>query len=121
MRATSRLSSTGSALYFRKIPVVHVETDQMPDEYGLDTAIVGEDNLVICASHQQRTPIYEHLEDAHIQRYGPRIRHLIDPRQRWVLACPVIGGEPFERIPTGVICFYGTQDIVRNPRKGGTT
>lgn len=100
----------------RKVPEVHVETDQMPDEYGLDTAIIDEDNLVICASYQQRGPIYEHLEEGHLQRYGPRIRHLIDPRQRWVLACPVIAHGSPNADPKGVICFYSTQDVVRYSR-----
>lgn len=100
----------------RKVPEVHIETDQMPDEYGLDTAILDEDNLVICAAYRQRVPIYEYLEDGHLQRYGSSIRHLVDPRQRWVLACPVIPVGGLNNLPQGVICFYSTQEIVRNSR-----
>lgn len=88
---------------------LHVETDPMPKEYGLDYVIVGEDDLVICSSFLKRTPLFETLEPGHTAAYSLRIRHHIDPNQSWILACPVLDQGDRAKDPLGVVCFFSTQ------------
>lgn len=99
----------------RKAYRIHVETDPMPDEYGLDKAFIHEDNLVICSAFINRAPVYDELESDHMKRYGARIRHAIDPKQRWVLACPVFRKPQNDEQPNGVIVFFGTKPLVSAP------
>lgn len=95
----------------RRIDAVHVETEEMPDEFALDAVdlALDADTVVICRSFSERRPLYVALDDDLRARYRPEIANAIDPRQTWVLACPVIPrGGGGQRAPLGVICFYGS-------------
>jgi hypothetical protein len=96
----------------RKDYDIHIETVHMPGEFGLDYAVVGEDDLGICEAFQQRKPVYRVLSENR-DRYAPRIRTQIDPHQKWVLACPVFDPDNHSGPPIGVICFYSTEEIIR--------
>lgn len=88
---------------------IHIETDEMPAEYGLQTASVTRDRLVICESFKTRAPIYRLLDGSQMDKYNEAIRKSIDPRQRWVLASPVLDVKNPESPPIAVICFFSTQ------------
>ncbi|WNI17316.1 hypothetical protein [Actinacidiphila sp. ITFR-21] len=55
------------------------------------------------------------MPDDHADWYEPDVGRMIEPRQRWVLACPVLkldtltNSHRLEHAPHGVIVFYGTQ------------
>lgn len=106
--------SRGGQIILRKDQSIHIETAHMPGEYGLDYAVVGVDDLGICKAYQQRGPVFEVLHGG--EHYGPRIANYIDPHQKWVLACPVLAPNTMEESPLGVICFYSTENVVRNER-----
>jgi hypothetical protein len=89
---------------------IHFEADEMPAEFGLDKVYVDSDDLVICRSFKTGDPIYEVLPSDHMNRYDERIKSKIDPKQSWVLACPVFASERAKgRTRLGVVCLYGKE------------
>lgn len=87
---------------------------RMPREFGFTRIAVDTPHIVSGASYLERTPIYQELPEDHHSRYDSRVARMIEPRQRWVLACPVLALEPETdrhdeaNPPHGVIVFYGT-------------
>jgi len=88
----------------------------MPREFGFTTISVDTPHIVIGRAYRERSPVYEDLPVDHHNWYDARIGRMIDPKQRWVLACPVLAldaetNRHDERNPPhGVICFYGVND-----------
>lgn len=88
----------------------------MPREFGFTTISVNTPHIVIGRAYRERSPVYEDLPVDHHGWYDARIGRMIDPKQRWVLACPVLAldaetNRHDERNqPHGVICFYGVDD-----------
>jgi hypothetical protein len=71
--------------------------------------------IVSARAYRERVPLYEKLPVNHSDWYADEVGRMIEPTQRWVLACPVLSLDPLtnrhddERPPHGVIVFYGTQ------------
>jgi len=101
-------------IILRKDQSIHIETAHMPGEYGLDYAVVGVDDLGICKAYQQRGPVFQVLQGN--EHYGQRIANHIDPHQKWILACPVLQSNTLDESPLGVICFYSSENIIRNEK-----
>jgi hypothetical protein len=77
---------------------------------------------VIGRAFRERSPIYEDLPVDHHSLYDSRLARMIEPKQRWVLACPVLALDPEtnrhdeDNSPHGVICFYGVEDPPQSGR-----
>lgn len=88
----------------------------MPREFGFTIIQVDTPHIVIGRAYRERSPVYEDLPVDHHNWYDARVARMIEPTQRWVLACPVLALDPEtnrhgERDqPHGVICFYGVDD-----------
>jgi hypothetical protein len=89
----------------------------MPREFGFTTISVDTPHFVIGRAYRERSPVYEDLPVDHHNRYDVRVARMIEPTQRWVLACPVLTLDPEtnrhddQNEPHGVICFYGVDDL----------
>lgn len=87
----------------------------MPREYGFTRIAVDTPHIVSGRSYLQRTPLYEELPIDHSKLYATDVAQMIEPSQRWVLACPVLRLDPLTnrhdhaRPPHGVIVFYGVE------------
>lgn len=106
---------SGERRYLVKDRRLHIDTVPMPVEYGLERVELSEPGIVMCAAVLRRAAIYEELEANHTDRYSSSVRHLVDPRQRWVLACPVFRLENLEGDAAGVVVFYGDRPPVKTP------
>ncbi|TDD73519.1 hypothetical protein E1293_31150 [Actinomadura darangshiensis] len=87
----------------------------MPREYGFTRVDINTPHIVSARAYRERVPLYEKLPVNHTEWYAEEIGRMIEPTQRWVLACPVLSLDPLTnrhddgRPPHGVIVFYGTQ------------
>ncbi|WP_433245134.1 hypothetical protein [Actinomadura nitritigenes] len=87
----------------------------MPREYGFTRVDVTTPQIVSARAYRERVPLYEKLPVNHSEWYSDDVGRMIEPAQRWVLACPVLSLDPVTnrhddgRPPHGVIVFYGTQ------------
>lgn len=104
---------------------VHLEQDRnlavlnvyMPREFGFTRVSVDTPHIVSGRAYRERCPLYEDLPDDHHSLYDARVARMIEPRQRWVLACPVLALDPETNRhddlnpPHGVIVFYGVDSI----------
>lgn len=86
---------------------IHIERVRMTAEYGLDYALIDEDKLVLCESFKQKNIIYSELQENHTDDYSKRLSSQIDPKQSWVLCCPILHDDPLED-PISIIVFYST-------------
>lgn len=106
----------GGTTYLEQDRELAVLTVHMPREFGFTRVAVDTPNIVIGRAFRDRSPTYEDLPIDHHANYEPRIARMIEPTQRWVLACPVLSLDPEtnrhieETPPHGVICFYGVND-----------
>lgn len=88
----------------------------MPREFGFTVISVETPHIVIGRAYRERSPIYEDLPVDHHDWYDARVGRMIEPTQRWVLACPVLALDAEtnrhdeQNPPHGVICFYGVDD-----------
>lgn len=102
-------------LYFEQDRDLAVLNIVMPREYGYARVAVDTPNYIIGQSFRDRTPVYHELPVDHSKWYDDPVKKVIEPRQRWVLACPVLHLEPdsnrhsYGINPHGVVCFYGTE------------
>ena len=110
---------SGNRQYLVKDRRLHIDTVPMPVEYGLERVEICEPGIVMCDAVVRRASIYEELEPEHTNRYSPTVRHLVDPRQRWVLACPVLRLDDVEGDVAGVVVFYGDRPPARTPAAAG--
>lgn len=87
---------------------------RMPRECGFTRISVNTPHIVTGRAFTERRPVYEDLPLNHHDRYQAPIARMIEPAQRWVLACPVLALDPKTNRhddvhpPHGVICFYST-------------
>lgn len=87
----------------------------MPREYGFTRIEINTPQIVSARAYRERIPLYEKLPVNHSAWYSDDVGRMIEPTQRWVLACPVLSLDPItnrhddDRPPHGVIVFYGTQ------------
>ena len=92
---------------------LHIEQVRMPSEFGFTGIPVNDPAIISGRSFKTRSPIYEELPVDHMEQYSPEVATMIEARQRWVLACPVlsidgIAGElRRDDDPHGVLVFYG--------------
>lgn len=102
-------------LYFEQDRDLAVLNIVMPREYGYTRVAVDTPNYIIGQSFRDRTPIYFELPVDHSEWYDDSLKKMIEPKQRWVLACPVLNLEPdtnrhnYHAEPHGVLCFYGIE------------
>jgi hypothetical protein len=88
---------------------------RMPREFGFTRIYVDTPHIVSGRAFRDRVPIYEELPVNHSELYEPDVGRMIEPQQRWVLACPVLrldvltNSHDVLHPPHGVIVFYGTQ------------
>jgi hypothetical protein len=93
----------------------------MPREFGFTRIATSTPHIVTGRAFTERRALFETLPVDHHNLYDPTIARMIEPAQRWVLACPVLTLDPEtnrhdeEHLPHGVICFYST----REPAKTG--
>lgn len=101
-------------IYLRQDRDLAVLNIPMPREYGFTRIYVDTPHIVSGKAFRERRPIYEELPVDHSNLYDPDVSRMIEPTQRWVLACPVLrldietNRHDAERLPHGVIVFYGT-------------
>lgn len=94
---------------------LHIEDIQMPSEYGFSGVPVDDPAFISARSFQTKAPIFEELPEDHITWYAPDVATMVEARQRWVLACPVLsidgttGDLRIDRDPHGVLVFYGVE------------
>lgn len=92
-----------------------VETIDMPAEHGFSSVSIDNPEIIMVRAFKSRTPIYELLPEDHSKTYDSELAPTIDPRQRWVLACPVLRIDLDTGLfnpnvpPLGVVVFYGTE------------
>jgi hypothetical protein len=92
---------------------LHIEQVRMPSEYGFTRLSVDDPAIISGRSFRTKSPIYEELPVDHMDQYSPDVATMIDARQRWVLACPVLsidgvaGDLRRDDDPHGVLVFYG--------------
>lgn len=92
-----------------------IERIPMPKEYGFTAVPLDDPAIVSARSFKTRSPIYEVLPEDHITQYTPEFADMVEERQRWVLACPVLsidsisGDLRADRRPHGVLVFYGVE------------
>ncbi|WP_216210196.1 hypothetical protein [Amycolatopsis aidingensis] len=90
---------------------------RMPREFGFTRLSVDTPHIVSGKTYRERRPIYEDLPKDHHSLYDERVAQMIEPRQRWVLSCPVLRLDPETNRhddgnpPHGVIVFYGVDDV----------
>lgn len=105
----------------REMAILNV---RMPREFGFTRVAVDTPHIVIGRAFRERSPIYEDLPVDHHNLYDSRLARMIEPKQRWVLACPVLALDPEtnrhdeSNLPHGVICFYGVEDPAPNGKAG---
>ncbi|WP_133903787.1 hypothetical protein [Actinophytocola oryzae] len=113
----------GDQTYLEQDRELAVLTVRMPREFGFTRVAVDTPHIVIGRAFRERCPTYEDLPVDHHSNYEPRIARMIEPAQRWVLACPVLtlDAETNRHIeelsPHGVICFYGVNDPPTNGKE----
>ena len=96
----------------RSLKIIHIP---MPREYGFTKIDVTTPQIVSARAYRDRVPLYERLPVNHSDWYSEEVGRMIEPAQRWVLACPVLSLDPVtnrhpeDQPPHGVIVFYGTQ------------
>lgn len=96
---------------------------RMPREFGFTRVSVNTPHIVSGRAYRERCPVYEDLPDDHHSWYDARVARMIEPRQRWVLACPVLALDPEtnrhddQHPPHGVIVFYGVHSIPASGRQ----
>lgn len=101
--------------YLRQDRDLAVLNIQMPREFGFTRIYVDTPHIVIGRAYRDRVPVFEELAADHSTRYDPEVERMIEPAQRWVLACPVLrldietNQHDPEHPPHGVIVFYGTE------------
>lgn len=87
----------------------------MPREYGFTRIEINTPKIVCARAYRERIPLFEELPPDHSDWYSEEVGRMIEPAQRWVLACPVLSLDPLtnrhndDQPPHGVIVFYGTQ------------
>ncbi|MFC4853581.1 hypothetical protein [Actinophytocola glycyrrhizae] len=102
----------------RELAVLNI---RMPREFGFTRVATSTPHIVTGRAFTERRALYERLPIDHHDLYDATIARMIEPTQRWVLACPVLALDPEtnrhddEHLPHGVICFYSTQE----PAKAG--
>ncbi|WP_143254455.1 hypothetical protein [Amycolatopsis azurea] len=122
------LNISCNARYFEAVEkdqITYIQQDRdlailnisMPREFGFTRVSVDTPHIVSGKSYRERRPIYEDLPEDHHKLYDTRVAQMIEPRQRWVLSCPVLKLDPEtnrhneEDSPHGVIVFYGVDDV----------
>ncbi|MBN3929178.1 hypothetical protein IQ279_05905 [Streptomyces verrucosisporus] len=101
--------------YLRQDRDLAVLNISMPREYGFTRIYVDTPHIVSGQAYRERVPLYQELPVDHSNLYDPDVSRMIEPRQRWVLACPVLrldaatNSHVHGRTPHGVIVFYGTE------------
>ncbi|WP_190013213.1 hypothetical protein [Streptomyces lucensis] len=101
--------------YIRQDRDLAVLNIRMPREFGFTRIYVDTPHIVSGKAFRDRVPLYEELPDDHSNWYEPDVGRMIEPQQRWVLACPVLrldsltNSHEMSHAPRGVIVFYGTQ------------
>jgi nucleoside phosphorylase len=96
----------------RRMNNLHVESVVMTGEQALNFAYVDSDALFICESFRECKACLRQIPPQAQSDYSSRISNQIDPKQKWVLCCPVFkaGSEP-----VGVLCFFSREDIDYSP------
>lgn len=101
--------------YIRQDRDLAVLNIRMPREFGFTRIYVDTPHIVSGRAFRDRVPLYEELPGDHTNLYEPDVARMIEPQQRWVLACPVLrldaltNSHDARHEPHGVIVFYGTQ------------
>ena len=104
----------GGRIYLEQDRDLAVLNIEMPREYGFTRIASDTPHIVSARAYNDRIPIFEELPLDHISLYPPEVAKMIDPTQRWVLACPVLSLDPITNRhsvihpPHGVVVFYGT-------------
>jgi hypothetical protein len=115
------VSGDNGAVYLAQDREMAILNVRMPREFGFTRVAVDTPHIVIGRAFRERSPIYEDLPVDHHSLYDTRLAQMIEPKQRWVLACPVLALDretnrhDEANLPHGVICFYGVED----PSRGG--
>ncbi|WP_314174991.1 hypothetical protein [Streptomyces winkii] len=106
--------------YIRQDRDLAVLNIRMPREFGFTRIYVDTPHIVSGQAFRDRVPLFEELPIDHVNRYDQNVGRMIEPEQRWVLACPVLRLDPktnshdLDHPPHGVIVFYGT-DLPAEP------
>ncbi|WP_030542967.1 hypothetical protein [Streptomyces albus] len=101
--------------YIRQDRDLAVLNISMPREFGFTRIHVDTPHIVSGRAFRERVPLFQELPAAHSELYDPEVGRMIEPAQRWVLACPVLrldavtGSHAPDAPPHGVIVFYGTE------------
>lgn len=101
--------------YIRQDRDLAVLNISMPREFGFTRIYVDTPHIVSGRAFRERVPLYTELPVDHTDWYEPDVGRMIEPQQRWVLACPVLrldavsNSHLADRPPHGVIVFYGTE------------
>lgn len=96
---------------------------RMPREFGFTRVSVNTPYIVSGRAYRDRCPVYEDLPEDHHSLYEARVARMIEPRQRWVLACPILALDPQtnrhddQHPPHGVIVFYGVDNVPPSGRQ----
>lgn len=113
-------SDASGRTYLRQDRDLAVLTIPMPREFGFTRIYVDTPHIVAGRAYRERLPLYEELPVDHTAMYDADVARMIEPTQRWVLACPVLrldlvtNRHDTETPPHGVIVFYGT-DLPAEP------
>jgi hypothetical protein len=100
--------------YIRQDRDLAVLKISMPREFGFTRIYVDTPHIVSGQAFRERVPLYAELPVEHSDWYDPEVSRMIEPAQRWVLACPVLrldvvtNSHGPDGPPHGVIVFYGT-------------
>lgn len=101
--------------YIRQDRDLAVLNIRMPREFGFTRIYTDTPHIVSGQAFRDRVPLYEELPVNHSDLYEPDVSRMIEPQQRWVLACPVLrldlitNSHDALHEPHGVIVFYGTR------------
>lgn len=101
--------------YIRQDRDLAVLNISMPREFGFTRIHVDTPHIVSGQAFRERVPLYSELPVRHSDWYDPEVGRMIEPQQRWVLACPVLrldsvtNSHAPDGPPHGVIVFYGTE------------
>jgi hypothetical protein len=100
--------------YLRQDRDLAVLTIAMPREFGFTRVYVDTPRFVSGRAFRDRVPLYEELPVDHSSWYETDVARMIEPQQRWVLACPVLRLDVATNShqpdpPHGVVVFYGTE------------
>ena len=117
------ITADDSRTYLYQDRDLAVENVIMPKEYGFTSIAVDTPGIISGKAYLTRAPIFEELPVNHESQYSATVANMIQPEQRWVLACPVLTIDPLtsrhepQTPPHGVLVFYGTE----LPRGGSRT